>query len=257
MIKLYTETCGDPSKPNLVMLHGWGMNSSVWQSVLPALEDHFNLTLIDLPGLGQSPAPVPEFTFDIAVDALLAAAPENAYWLGWSLGGQLAMAAAAKAPDRVSALITVASNPCFVARNDWSTAMDTATYRGFKQALSESPAKTLTRFLMLQTQGADAGRETLKLLKRLAKDDTPKALVAALTLLETDARASLADMKQPVLMQFGAQDLLVPVASAAGCGQLNHVVKTSVYDGAGHVPFISHCEQWCDEIVRFLASVAE
>ena len=257
MIKLYTETCGDPSKPDLVLLHGWGMNASVWQTVVPLLEPHFRLTLIDLPGLGQSPALEPEFTFDAAVDALLDVAPERAHWLGWSLGGQLAVAAAAKAPTRISALITVASNPCFVARNDWLSAMATDTYTGFKDALSDNPAKTLTRFIMLQTQGADSGRDTLKLLKQLVKDDAPAALAPALTLLETDARASLIDVKQPVLMQFGDKDLLVPVAAAEACGQLNSGAQTTVYKGAGHLPFISHSTQWSDEVITFLASVSE
>ena len=256
MIKLYTETCGNPLKPDLVLLHGWGMSSSVWQTVLPLLEEHFRLTLIDLPGLGKSPALEPEFTVDAAVDALLDVAPERAHWLGWSLGGQLAVAAAAKAPTRISALVTVASNPCFVARNDWMSAMATDTYNGFKDALNDNPTKTLTRFIMLQTQGADAGRDTLKLLKQLVKDDSPAALASALTLLETDARASLADVKQPALMQFGDKDLLVPVAAAEACAHINDGMKTTVYDGAGHLPFISHSQMWSDEVVNFLASVS-
>lgn len=255
MIQLYTEQRGNPAKPALVMLHGWGMNSSIWQSVLPALEDHFSITLIDLPGLGQSPA-LDIFTFDAAVDALLAAAPERAHWLGWSLGGQLAVAAAAKAPERVSALVMVASNPCFVARDDWASAMDTETYQGFKGALAVNPAKTLTRFIMLQTQGAEAGRETLKLLKQLVKDDQPSALEPALTLLETDARNALVELNMPVLLQFGDKDLLVPAAAADGCAQLNPAAKTSVFVGAGHLPFISHGEQWCDEVIRFLSEVS-
>lgn len=252
MIQLYTEQRGNPAKSALVMLHGWGMNSSIWQSVLPVLEEHFSITLIDLPGLGQSPA-LDNFTFDAAVDALLTAAPERAHWLGWSLGGQLAVAAAAKAPERVSALVMVTSNPCFVARDDWACAMDTETYLGFKGALADNPAKTLTRFIMLQTQGAEAGRETLKLLKQLVKDDQASALAPALTLLETDARNALVELKMPVLLQFGEKDLLVPVGAAEGCVALNATVKTVVYEGAGHLPFISQTERWCNELITFLA----
>jgi len=252
MIQLYSEQHGNPAKPALVMLHGWGMNSSIWQSVLPALEEHFSITLIDLPGLGQSPA-LDNFTFDAVVDALLSAAPKCAHWLGWSLGGQLAVAAAAKAPERVSALVMVGSNPCFVARDDWACAMDTETYQGFKGALADNPAKTLTRFIMLQTQGAEAGRETLKLLKQLVKNDQPSALAPALTLLETDVRHSLAELKMPVLLQFGEKDLLVPAGAADGCAELNPAAKTTVYEGAGHLPFISHAERWCDEVITFLS----
>ncbi|MDI3322788.1 pimeloyl-ACP methyl ester esterase BioH [Pontibacterium granulatum] len=252
MIQLYTEQHGNPANPALVMLHGWGMNSSIWLNVLPALEEHFSITLIDLPGLGQSPA-LDRLTFDAAVDALLAAAPKRAHWLGWSLGGQLAVAAAAKAPGRVSALVMVASNPCFVARDDWVSAMDTETYQGFKGSLADNPAKTLTRFIMLQTQGAEAGRDSLKMLKQLLKEDRPSALAPALTLLETDARDALVELEIPVLLQFGEKDLLVPVSAVEGCAALNAEAKTAVYEGAGHLPFISHTSRWCDDVIAFLS----
>lgn len=256
MIQLHIEQRGHVDKPALVLLHGWGMNSSIWQTVLPALDEHFSITLIDLPGLGKSPA-LERFSFDAAVDAVLAAAPERAHWLGWSLGGQLAVAAAAKAPERVSTLVMVASNPCFVARKDWVCAMDTETYQGFKAALADNPAKTLIRFIMLQTQGAEAGRETLKLLKHLVKEDQPSALAPALTLLESDARSALAALEMPLLMLFGEKDMLVPVVAAEECAKLNKTAKVSVYEGAGHLPFISHAERWCDEVINFLSEARE
>lgn len=254
MSQLYTEQHGCADKPALVMLHGWGMNSSVWHSVLPVLSEHFSITLIDLPGLGKSPAP-DSLDFDGAVDAVLAAAPEKAHWLGWSLGGQLALAAAAKAPQRVSALVMVGSNPCFVARDGWASAMAEDTYNEFRQSLDVQAAKTLSRFIMLQTQGADAARETLKLLKGVLKASEPSALAPALRLLESDVRQALADLSQPVLLQFGDKDLLVPVSSADGCKQLQPAAHLAVYEGAGHLPFISHTEQWREDVVRFLSEV--
>lgn len=40
--------------PNLVLLHGWGMHSSIWTSVHERLAQYFCLHLIDLPGHGFS-----------------------------------------------------------------------------------------------------------------------------------------------------------------------------------------------------------
>ncbi|MDX1266111.1 MAG: alpha/beta fold hydrolase, partial [Oceanisphaera sp.] len=42
--------------PDLVLLHGWGMNGAVWQGLAPRLEADFRLHLVDLPVFGHSRA---------------------------------------------------------------------------------------------------------------------------------------------------------------------------------------------------------
>lgn len=248
----YFEQHGDSAKPALVLLHGWGMNAEVWREHLPALSEHFHLTLIDLPGLGRSPADPEQYSSAAVIEQLLSVAPPRAIWLGWSLGGQLALALAASHPERVQALVMVASNPCFVQRDDWACAMAQETYQGFAGALAVSAEKTLTRFIMLQTQGAEAGRDTLKQLKQVLKvTPEPAALEASLRLLERDERAALANIRVPVLMQLGDKDLLVPVNVAEGCRALNPALTVQVYEGAGHLPFCSHPQQWLNDLCRF------
>ena len=36
------------------LLHGWGLNAEVWQSIIPRLSAHYRLHLLDLPGYGRS-----------------------------------------------------------------------------------------------------------------------------------------------------------------------------------------------------------
>ncbi|MCP5077676.1 MAG: alpha/beta fold hydrolase, partial [Psychromonas sp.] len=48
---------------DLVLLHGWGVNSAVWQPVVELLGKHFRLHLIDLPGFGESKA-VADYSLD-------------------------------------------------------------------------------------------------------------------------------------------------------------------------------------------------
>lgn len=249
----YFEQHGDSTKPALVLLHGWGMNAEVWRALVPALSEHFYLTLIDLPGLGRSYADPAQYSSAAVIEQLLTVAPPRAIWLGWSLGGQLALALAAAHPERVQALVMVASNPCFVQREDWAFAMAQETYQGFAQALSQSADKTLTRFIMLQTQGAEAGRETLKHLKEVLKAAPDNsALEASLRLLERDERAVLTQLQVPVMMQLGDKDLLVPVAVAEGCAVLNAALTIRIYDGAGHLPFCSHPQQWLADLREFV-----
>ncbi|MGH3623501.1 MAG: SDR family oxidoreductase, partial [Sciscionella sp.] len=48
---------GDPSRPTLVMVHGYPDNSSVWDGVVEILRDSFHVVRYDVRGTGQSSAP--------------------------------------------------------------------------------------------------------------------------------------------------------------------------------------------------------
>lgn len=257
-MKLHYEHYGNSDNPALVLLHGWGMNSQVWQPLIEPLAQDFHLTLIDLPGLGASREYPQPYGRDAVIDALLAVAPAKASWIGWSLGGQLALALAAKAPERVERLVMLASNPCFVQREGWSEGMSQDTYQGFAQALQQNAAKTLTRFIMLQVQGAEAARPCLKQLKAVlaAQQEPATALAESLALLEEDERLSLAQLAQPLLMLFGAEDQLVPAAAADACKAIRPETEIRVYAGAGHVPFLSHPEVLLADLLDFLQAGA-
>ncbi|NHX33796.1 alpha/beta fold hydrolase, partial [Escherichia coli] len=53
MAKLYWQTVGE-GKQDLVLLHGWGLNAQVWQTIIPRIASHFRVHLVDLPGYGRS-----------------------------------------------------------------------------------------------------------------------------------------------------------------------------------------------------------
>lgn len=103
---------------HLVLLHGWGLNAEVWRCIDEELSSHFTLHLVDLPGFGRSRGFGALSLADMA-EVVLRQAPDKAIWLGWSLGGLVASQIALTHPERVLALVTVASSPCFSARDEW------------------------------------------------------------------------------------------------------------------------------------------
>ncbi|VEB52926.1 Biotin synthesis protein BioH [Salmonella enterica subsp. enterica] len=68
-------------------------------------------------------------------------APDQAIWLGWSLGGLVASQMALTHPERVQALVTVASSPCFSAREGWP-GIKPEILGGFQQQLSDDFQRT-------------------------------------------------------------------------------------------------------------------
>ncbi len=43
----------------LLLIHGWGVTYAIWENLAPLLAPHFQLIMIELPGLGNSPAADP------------------------------------------------------------------------------------------------------------------------------------------------------------------------------------------------------
>ncbi len=239
-MSLWSETRG--SGPDLVLLHGWGLSSEIWGDCADRMAERHRVTLIDLPGLGRS-APAGDMSLDAAVAALLEAAPESAHWVGWSLGGQLALAVAERAPERVKSLSLIAANPCFVARDDWPCAMAPEVFNAFVASLADNAARTLQRFAALQTRGSASARDELKRLKSVIASAEPQALALALMLLESDLRPALAGLSCPAQLILGAEDQLVPQALAAEAKALNNRLKVQVLEQSAHLPFISHADE--------------
>jgi len=248
-VSLWSKTTGQG--PDLVMLHGWGMNAGVWQSVLPALAEHYRVTVIELPGHGESTLTSDAGNLDSWVDACLDVAPARAAWLGWSLGGLIALRTAIHAPDRVLDLYLLAATPSFVQHDVWSTAMPASVFEQFSAALLKDAETTLKRFLGLQVKGAENARETLRTLSA-ALGARPVASAAGLEaglslLLRVDLRDSLKKLTIPSHWLLGERDTLVPVAMAEPLSEILPKARITRIAGAAHAPFLSHPEaflQW-------------
>lgn len=243
---------GNPALPALVLVHGWGHHGGVWKTLLPELQTHFYVHVVDLPGYGcadllkseasQCDSSQTDWQLDTLLDAFMILPP--AIWCGWSLGGMLATRFASYAPGRVKGLVTISSNPVFVEKIDWPTAMAGADYQQFADALHNDAKITLSRFLSLVCQGSETARADLRVLKTVIGEaalPSSATLQLSLHLLNTlDTRADISALDLPQCHLLGEHDALVPSAVASGIGNLNAAVEVRVLAGAGHAPFLSH-----------------
>jgi pimeloyl-[acyl-carrier protein] methyl ester esterase len=251
---LYTQSSGDG--PDLVLIHGWGLNGGIWDALAPRLAaSGFRVTRVDLPGHGRS-AWHGEADVDALARAVLACVPQRAAWLGWSMGALVAMRAALNAPARIARLVLVAATPSFIRRPDWTPAMAPELLEGFASDLQRDYLRTLQRFLALQVRGSDAAEAVLRELRvRLLQHGrpAPESLRAGLDILrETDLRAPLADIACPVLWLMGARDTLVPEEAARQAAGRMPDARVEVIAGAGHAPFLARPAETADIIGDFL-----
>ncbi len=244
-------------KPTLVLLHGWGVNQGVWQSISQRLPADIQLLTPDLPGFGYA-RQVPEpYSLDKVCELLALQIPDGSAVCGWSLGGLVAQALAKRHPHKVSKLALVAASPCFLARADWP-GMVPAVMQQFARALSDNLQQTIERFLAIQAMGSDSAKADTKALKQaiLAYPQAqPQAVAAALELLaDTDLRAEFTTLAIPLAGLYGRLDSLVPVQVVEQLQQWQPHGHFSVLPHASHAPFISHSDQFLSWLMGWYAA---
>jgi pimeloyl-[acyl-carrier protein] methyl ester esterase len=217
--------------------------------------------VIDLPGLGRS-AGDEHLSLDAMTARLVSVIDQPACWLGWSLGGLLAIKIAASYPEKVSGIISVAANPCFVQREGWLSGMDQDVYRQFKSALKISPQKTLSRFVMLQAQGSASSKAVFTQLKAIMTQRSQHIqslpqLMTTLMLLENDLRDEWSRLCCPGLHIYGEDDALVPAAVAAAVKALKPAHQIVSVKGAGHVPFLTSPDVVIQSIQAFMHTMQQ
>lgn len=244
------------ARQELVLLHGWGCNRDIWRPLLVHLRPWANITLLDIPGCAPGLA---ADDLQSTLDDILACAPRQAIYVGWSLGGQLALALADRAPARVTALVTLCSNPRFVARGDWP-GMSAAAFQLFCDGVKADPAAGLQRFQALQVQGAGEPRSLLRRLRQPSQqgEKTVSAeLLVGLSWLETlDQRSLLGELRQPQLHLLAEKDALVP-ALAPSISQLSPTARVRVLEASSHLVPLEAPLGVAGELETFLASTGE
>ncbi|MDM1020971.1 hydrolase [Acinetobacter sp. VNK23] len=160
--------------------------------------------------------------------------------VGWSLGGQLATLLVDQIQqqqyDEQKVLITLASNPCFVAQADWTTAMPVETFMQFKQSFEQDVITTLKRFGLLVCQGANSAKKDFLVMQKLIRPQPIALLRDGLQLLEQLKLIELYENYQGrQLHVFAEHDALVPYQVVQNIENLAAKNLSVVFiDGASH-----------------------
>jgi pimeloyl-ACP methyl ester carboxylesterase len=97
------------SAPTLVLLHGVGLDHSVWEPVIARMSGHFRVIAPDLLGHGASPPAPSGVTLSDLADAVAAQIPPASHVVGFSLGALVAQHLSVHRPELVASLTSVSS----------------------------------------------------------------------------------------------------------------------------------------------------
>lgn len=261
-VKLHVAHDGGKGAQPLVLLHGFTGLAETWEPVLPALAEGARVVTLDLVGHGGSEAPedARHYTMDAVVRQLLALADalgiQQADWLGYSLGGRVALALAVAAPRRVRRLVLVGSSPGILdpAERAERAARDAALaerierggVEAFVQVWLEQPLFASLRRL---------GPAWLARQRELRLRHSARGLANAMRGLGPGSmeplHGRLGEVEAPALLVAGGEDLKFRAIMDAMRDAMPRARRVDI-PGAGHACHLERPEPFALEVLRFL-----
>jgi pimeloyl-[acyl-carrier protein] methyl ester esterase len=225
---------------DVVLLHGWGSSPRVWDDLAGRLAPRLRVHVPDLPGYGAAPACAPHALESMA-DSVAGRAPRRCHVVGWSLGGEVALSWALRAPRQVQRLALIGATPCFASRPGWPCATAAAVLLEFGKLLAADRAGTLARFIGVQSRGDARRRRVADALQRSSADDAADGVLEAglRVLLNADLRRDLRRVRQPALVLHGARDRIVPPAAGRRLAAALPDARFRLLRSCAHAPFLS------------------
>ena len=176
-------------RPNLLLLHGWAYDASVFSRLVPLLDDAFVVHAPDLAPLWEER--------EAALARIITGAPGCWYGCGWSLGFLLMLELQQRG------LLSRAAGLCALPRFTGPGGMDPETIRAMREGLATQPERILRKF---GQWAAFPERQAA-----LPPGGPAPWLADALTLLE---KTTLTDTAAPLLL--AGRDAVLPPAAATG-----------------------------------------
>ncbi|QXE38661.1 alpha/beta hydrolase [Streptomyces sp. GMY02] len=243
------------SGPALVVAHGASSSfEGTWGPILKGLTAHHTVVGIDYPGSGDTPRSPTPLSLDDLADQMVAAAVAEGLdtfaLAGFSLGGPVAIRAATRHPERVSALVLTAA----FARPDNNLTLIGSVW---EQLAASGDRELLAEFLLpvalspraLEALSADQLRATLGYTAASSADGTPEQ---AALVTRVDVRDDLAGLNVPTLVISATADRTVAPALHRELAEQITGAQFAEID-TGHVVALERPEEWLRLITDFLA----
>jgi 2-succinyl-6-hydroxy-2,4-cyclohexadiene-1-carboxylate synthase len=252
-VPLHADHHGDPAQPRVVLVHGFTQTRRSWAPLLPRLTEEHEVLAVDAPAHGRSAA----HRTDLPEGArLLGETGGRAAYVGYSMGGRLALHLAVQQPDLVERLVLVGA----------TAGLDTDDERAARRAADEALAADLehdgvdaflTRWLanpLFATLPKDAaGIED-------RKENTVEGLAASLRRTGTGTQEplwdELAKLTMPVLFVVGELDAKFTALAERMRQAWGGTATVAVIAGAGHACHLEAPDAFLDVVVPFLHRTA-
>lgn len=236
----------------LILLMGLGGDGKLWEPHIRAYAGHFRCIAVDNRGAGKSSRPRGPYTIREMAEDVLAVmdrlALPKAHVSGISMGGAIAMELAARAPERIGALVLTAT----WGRSEPSTAR---MFETLKRLYATSEPADFARLLQMLIYvpsyinrhgarlDAEAGKERMPVEPFQAQCDACAA---------HDAEDRLHLIRAPVLVTAGERDVMMPLPMAQRLAERIPNSTLDVFAGGGHAFHWEQLDRYNEVTLQFL-----
>lgn len=247
-IRLGYEVWG-ASGPCIVLIHGFGMDRTIWRDLASTFLDRWRVILPDLRGHGQSEAPGGVYEMPFLADDLVRLLDHlqinQAAVCGHSMGGYVALAFAAQYPQRLSVLGLIASRAD--ADNEEKKQSRFSMIEDVREKGSIIVAESLAPKL---SHDPAVVRRAFDLIERTS----PQGLTGSLEGMarRPDRRDLLAKIDVPALIVAGEEDRIIPLDEAVEMASLLQQGELLTIPEAGHMPMLESKAVLAEGLIRLL-----
>ncbi|MEJ5202591.1 MAG: alpha/beta fold hydrolase [Anaerolineales bacterium] len=249
-VSLYFEEHGHGTP--VVLIHGFPLDHTIWNPLVPLLEGKARLILPDLRGYGKSP--VTRGTYDMGLladdikEMLDGLNIRQAVLVGHSMGGYVSLAFARCYPERLLGLALVASQAAADTPERRQGRLQTAgevERRGVKSLAKTMPEKLTTH------------PDLVEPLRQLILQANPAGVAGALKGMadREDMTRRLSEINVPTLIIAGAQDSLIPLEKSREMERLLPRGWLVEIPNAGHMPMMEAPEMVAEALFRLLEKI--
>lgn len=229
----------------LVLLHGFPLDHTIWDEVVPLLKDMFDIIIPDLRGFGKSTTIGSPYTMDdLASDiaGLLGHLNiEKTAIAGHSMGGYVALAFARLYPESMNGLGLVSSQ---------ALADPPDRKEGRYKSAADVAENGIGGVVNAMTTKFTPNKQLQQLALTIMKRQQPAAYIGGLKAMAErfDSTPLLASMEYPVVIIHGEEDALIPI-------DRSHEIKNAiahahfvVIKDTGHLPMLEAMQETADSL---------
>lgn len=233
----------------MVLLHGFGLNRSIWYDMVKKTLIDFPVILPDVRGHGESQAPDGAYPMTLLAEDILRLLDfltiSKAAICGHSMGGYIALAFAENYPERLSGLGLITTR----------AGSDSATKRAGRYkmvadvelegaiVLAESLAPKLTKDEDIETE-----------VQRILTHTNPKGIIGSLMGMaeRPDRKSLLPRIAVPALVVAGYQDQIVSIEEAQSMADTLPESEILILENSGHMPMLENPDALGEALTRLI-----
>lgn len=244
----------------LVLLHGFSGQVWNWRNWLPHLKADFEVIAMDLPGFGLTgPHPKGIYSTEMSIDFLdkflTKIGVDTFHLAGNSMGGGIAWQYTLAHPDRVKKLILIDAGGYPKKSSKTIAGFKVLQYPIFNPLITKITPRSIIEKSLQGTyvdQSFAAEKEVDLYMDMLRRTGNRQVLIDRMKTLGRNKSHLIKNIKNPTLIMWGDQDIIIPVENAYKFEKDIVGSKVIIYENVGHLPMDEVGEQSAADARKFL-----